>query len=1342
MNLFIETLNHWGGYFLKLTWPMFWQSSLLIATLFLLDVLFRRHLRAAIRYALWLVVLVKLLLPPTLALPTGAAWWLIPVKPVASPLVARQYHYSVTYDDAFQSLDFTAPSVPLPPPPPPKLEPAGWWLLAAATVSAVLLLWLTFRWWQVRRVVRSAIKADDYSETLLAAVRLAGAPNSGSACLKNHHQCAGSQTGVPGVRLKLVEGQMSPAVCGLFQPVILLPRELAEKLSAEQLRAVLLHELFHLRRGDVWVNCAQALFQIVYWWHPLLWLANARIRRLREEAVDDAVMLALRDKAETYAPTLLEVAKLAFRRPLMSLGLVGIMESRGALRQRIERLVDFHAPRKAGLTILSLIGIFVFSAVALPMGEAPDSPTPPDRADTQLTKQQSLTLKVNPRIFIHNIQAQAAGFLMSPTNDYTVILGDILRSEDVDLSPPNGIAFNAHTGEITTQNTPDKLDIFRQVIQQLNRADGRCELPLQNHFHRWSVILDSRIYQMPAADYEDFVSGLRHYQDGSGGDGWWSVPPQQFDQLISKPRTSGWPLIQRPRIQTGSGSAAEFFVGNGTNNFEFDCAPFVNAAAGVVELTTRGTVTTATTSGGFTNRLDAKVWAENHGGIVLRMPDYAGEDKSDLVVIMNVEIITNSTRFHERLQTVIKRHQRNKETNQTAFSQSGQTVRSFRLFHPIPEHDLKQALMVTGVKFPPTTMFYTHNGVFLVRSTPEQLTLVERTALQLNGFSTNGVDARSIAADRQIAIVGATSNQASLYSRTFKVDPNVFLPALTQASRQIMPESNYSMDSSKDINMAFRGLLSQLGVNWDSPKGKSTFYSDKVGKLFVKATAEDLDMAERVIGALIQPSQPSSSTPEPAPSDAQSATVGVTAADIAPSVQYAGPRRQEIAQKMNSIRLGHVSFKVLPLADVLRDLSWQAKSNDLEKKGINFLINPDRDRSKGLGGSVENNRNAGPLCFITIDPPLTNATLGDILDAVVLGASKPIKYSIQDFAVVFSAVKKLPQPLFSRVFKVDTNTFIPILRGMHGSQTNNVAAMVKSFFSKLGIDLESPKGKWVYYNETRSTLFVKATESDLDAIERTFELLNSVPPQIHIKAWFVEVPKGEVAALGHFSLLRHRSAARITAVLPAAKTQNALHALKSLKDVTFLAEPEVTTTTGRQTRVRATQVQTVITNMSLRQDVLGGNSVQPQTGQVETGPALDLVPYVLSDGYTINLTLTPSLTTFAGYDNTTNTVPAYTKTGEKVDLPQILARTRVRRTVANVNLWDNQTVLLGGLPEKDYVQGKEVAEKSKTSTKELLVFVTAVIVDPAGNRVHSDAALPFAQSSVPSQPLMAVPDFK
>ena len=338
MNFFIETLNQWGETFLRFAWPMFWQSSLLIALVFGLDLLLAKKVRASIRYALWLAVLVKLLLPPTLALPTSAAWWLFQRQPAVAAPVAKKY--VVTYDSTAPPADFVPPTYPVPAPE-PKLNSAGRALLGSVTVSAGLLLWLVFRWRQVMRKVREATVSGEFAGPLEAAQQMAG---------------LGSR-----VRLKIVDGQMSPAVCGLLNPVILLPRTLVEKLSAGQLRAVLLHELFHLRRKDVWVNCAQALLQILYWWHPLLWLANARIRRVREEAVDDAVMLALREEAEDYAPTLLEVARLAFRRPRLSLGLVGIMESRNALRQRIERLVNFRAPRKAGLTTCHSAA-FLFSA--------------------------------------------------------------------------------------------------------------------------------------------------------------------------------------------------------------------------------------------------------------------------------------------------------------------------------------------------------------------------------------------------------------------------------------------------------------------------------------------------------------------------------------------------------------------------------------------------------------------------------------------------------------------------------------------------------------------------------------------------------------------------------------------------------------------------------------------------------------------------------------------------------------------------------------------------------------------------------------------------------------------
>src|SRR5260221_5039966 len=92
----------------------------------------------------------------------------------------------------------------------------------------------------------------------------------------------------------------------------------------------------------------------------------------------------------------------------------------------------------------------------------------------------------------------------------------------------------------------------------------------------------------------------------------------------------------------------------------------------------------------------------------------------------------------------------------------------------------------------------------------------------------------------------------------------------------------------------------------------------------------------------------------------------------------------------------------------------------------------------------------------------------------------------------------------------------------------------------------------------------------------------------------------------------------------------------------------------------------------------GTSAITPETQQVETGPVLDVVPDVLSDGYTINLTLIPSLTEFIGYAPPPN-IPSVTGNLNVVQLPIVLPEFTVRQVVTTVNIWDNQTIVIGGL---------------------------------------------------------------
>ena len=149
MNSLTETLNGWGGRFLEFAWPMLWQSSLLIALMIALDRVLRKKVRAAIRYSLWLVVLVKLILPPSLALPTSLAWWLRPSAPAPEPPRVT----SMVFTRANLTIMAPRPMIAAPPAllalPTPKrapMSPAAWALVGWSGVSLGLLGWLVYRW--------------------------------------------------------------------------------------------------------------------------------------------------------------------------------------------------------------------------------------------------------------------------------------------------------------------------------------------------------------------------------------------------------------------------------------------------------------------------------------------------------------------------------------------------------------------------------------------------------------------------------------------------------------------------------------------------------------------------------------------------------------------------------------------------------------------------------------------------------------------------------------------------------------------------------------------------------------------------------------------------------------------------------------------------------------------------------------------------------------------------------------------------------------------------------------------------------------------------------------------
>ena len=98
-----------------------------------------------------------------------------------------------------------------------------------------------------------------------------------------------------------------PFTAGILRPVIVLPN-VTRDWSAEKQEAVLLHELAHVARRDLWTSLAAHVACAVHWFNPLVWVAARRLRIEGEKACDDAV-LRFGTRASDYADQLLQVVR-------------------------------------------------------------------------------------------------------------------------------------------------------------------------------------------------------------------------------------------------------------------------------------------------------------------------------------------------------------------------------------------------------------------------------------------------------------------------------------------------------------------------------------------------------------------------------------------------------------------------------------------------------------------------------------------------------------------------------------------------------------------------------------------------------------------------------------------------------------------------------------------------------------------------------------------------------------------------------------------------------------------------------------------------------------------------
>ncbi|MCH9648168.1 MAG: M56 family metallopeptidase [Deltaproteobacteria bacterium] len=275
--------------------PLAIQGGLLILLVTAIDFSLPRRTWPQLRAALWSLALVKLCLPPSLTSPVSLLQW------SPEPLAGLGSASGLTKWAEMQSPVFLTTWA--------KILFLTWF--GGVFVFAIVGL---VRYRQERkRWRRSAIPPN--SEWLSIAIQEAG----DRLAMKR----------LPAVFLQ--PASSTPFVLGALKPEVHLPADLAP----EEAHHVLLHELSHVARRDVWWAAAAATLQVLYWFHPLVWWARGRFAVVNEQCCDRSVAKVLGPDSPAYRKTLLRFAARRFALPKSSIGFV---RPRSALLLRLALL--------------------------------------------------------------------------------------------------------------------------------------------------------------------------------------------------------------------------------------------------------------------------------------------------------------------------------------------------------------------------------------------------------------------------------------------------------------------------------------------------------------------------------------------------------------------------------------------------------------------------------------------------------------------------------------------------------------------------------------------------------------------------------------------------------------------------------------------------------------------------------------------------------------------------------------------------------------------------------------------------------------------------------------------
>jgi beta-lactamase regulating signal transducer with metallopeptidase domain len=453
--------------------------------------------------------------------------------------------------------------------------------------------------------------------------------------------------------------------------------------------------------------------------------------------------------------------------------------------------------------------------------------------------------------------------------------------------------------------------------------------------------------------------------------------------------------------------------------------------------------------------------------------------------------------------------------------------------------------------------------------------------------------------------------------------------------------------------------------------------------------------------------------------------------------------REVVTNKLAQIQLPEFGpFDDRLLTEVLRFLEEETKRRDPEQKGLRFFLTGQNERLPG------ENVEADLLnTHVRVGTTIPDVSVQKILEILTQAATQPLKFSVENFGVTFSLRDVSAPDLHTRFFKLEPGTLgynLEVIERKNGSRQrvtpSDLASMLdalKRHLTKVGVDFQRP-GTTLFYNDRLKRLMVRAADDELETVEKVVQMMNSRPPQLVLEVKAAEVLLSSSNATWEWfqgtlktnmpSGNNPAETPTVVGILTEPQFRAAQRDLDNRGAADLLSAPAIVTQSGRQAQIKVVDIRYVVTdlttNITTNAKTNSSSLVTPLAEPFELGPFVDVTPTLQADGYSIFLWAHPSLREFLGYeDSGTVDAKVYNGIGELVRMPVPLPKFRHRKTSVSATLWDGQTLVINAGPSRDEQRKRKLDGTFTTNytDKALFFFVTPTLIDPAGNRLHSDA---------------------